>query len=82
MLAANGTRIPLLGDLEVKFRVAGRQYALVNAVTEAVNGFILGIDFLSAEACQWDFGGGRILLGTSWVRLQKQDSGNQVRRCC
>jgi len=77
LLEANGTRIPLLGELEVKFRVAGRQYALV---TGAVDKFILGIDFLWAEACQWDFGGGRILLGSSWVRLQKQDSGNQVRR--
>jgi len=77
--AANGTQIQLLGELEVKFLVAGRQYSVVVAVTEAVDEFILGIDFLSAEACQWDFGGGRILLGSSWVRLHKQDSGNQVR---
>ena len=49
-------------------------------MSEAVDEFIISIDFLSAEACQWDFGGGCILLGSSLVRLQKQDSGNQVRR--
>ena len=38
------------------------------------------IDFLSAEACQWDFGDGRLLLGDSWVRLQKRNDRNRVRR--
>ena len=80
LLAANGTQIPLLGELEVKFRVAGKQYSALVVVTEAVDEFILGIDFLSAEACQWDFGDGRLLLGNSWVRLQKRDGRSQVRR--
>ena len=80
LLAANGTQIPLLGELEVKFRVAGKQYSALVVVTEAVDEFILGIDFLSAEACQWDFGDGRLLLGDSWVRLQKRNDRNRVRR--
>jgi len=88
LLAANGTQIPLLGELEVKLQVAGRKYSALVAVTADVDEFILGIDFLTAEACQWDFGGGRVLLGNSWVRLQKRDSRSQVRRiyvaedCC
>ena len=65
LLAANGTKIPLLGELEVEFKVAGRVHSTLVAVTEVVDEFILGIDFLTAEACQWDFGGGRVLLGNN-----------------
>ena len=63
LLAANGTQIPLLGELEIKFKVAGREHSTLVAVTEVVDEFIIGIDFLTAEACQLDFGGGRVLLG-------------------
>ena len=56
LLAANGTQISLLGELEVKFRVTEKQYSVLVFVTDAVDGFILGIDFLAAEACQLDFG--------------------------
>jgi len=64
----------------VKFCVAGKQYSALVVVTQAVDEFILGIDFLSAEACQWDFGDGRLLLGDSWVRLKKRNDRNRVRR--
>jgi len=39
--------------MEVKFRVAGRQYSVVVAVTEAVDEFILGIDvrYFLAKLC-------------------------------
>lgn len=77
LLAANGTKIPLMGRFDLKFKVAGRSFSTQVVVTEVIDEIILGIDFLTAKQCQWDFGGGRILLGNSWVRLQKRETGDK-----
>ena len=65
--------------MDVKFKVAGQNYYTRVAVTEVTDEFILGIDFLTKESCQWDFGGSRILVGNSWVKLQKREAQDQVR---
>ena len=71
LLAANGTKIPLLGELKITFKVAGKEHCMLVVVTEVIHEFILGADFLTAEACQWDFGAGQLLLSDDWVRLQR-----------
>jgi len=47
--------LPLLGELNVIFKVADHEHAVLVAVTEAVNEYILGINFLSEQCCEWDF---------------------------
>lgn len=74
LLTANGTKIPLLGKLKMKFKVAGHEHTVFVTVTEAVDEFILGIDFLSAArrtlsvvAFSWDMTG--CLLGSTACRI-------------
>jgi len=47
----NGTQIPLKGELKVTFKVANHKHTVSIAVTEAVDEFILGINFLSEQCC-------------------------------
>ena len=37
--------------------------------------FILEIDFLTENECNWDFKGHRILLRDQWVHLKQRDFG-------
>jgi len=46
-LAANSMQIPLEGECKVHFQVGGKEFAMYTVITQAVNGFILGIDFLT-----------------------------------
>jgi len=50
LLAANGTKIPLLSELKATFKVSDHEHAVLVAATEAVDDFILGINFLSIAA--------------------------------
>ena len=51
LLATNGTSIPLEGEYNVHFWVAGKEFNICAVVTKSVHEFILGIDFLSENAC-------------------------------
>jgi len=73
------TKIPLTGELKVRFKVAGKEQFVFVAVTEAVNDFILGINFLSDKRCQWDFFSSCILLGNDWVLLWKRSTTDEAR---
>ena len=73
LLAANGTSIPLEGEYNVHFCVAGKEFSICAVVTKSVHEFILGIDFLSENACRWDFGTRYVRIGcTLWVQLHER----------
>jgi len=74
LLAANGTSIPLEGEYNLHFWVAGREFNTCAVVTKSVHEFILGIDFLSENACRWDFGTVYVLMGDLWVRLHQHST--------
>jgi len=74
LLAANGTSVPLEGEYNVHFWVAGREFNICAVVTKSVHEFILGIDFLSENACRWDFGTGYIRMGDLWVHLHQHST--------
>lgn len=71
LLAANGTKIPLIRELKMNVKIAGREHVVSVAVTEVVGEFIPGIDFLSEQRCPRDFGSGCILLRDDRVPLQR-----------
>ena len=80
LFAANRTKIPLMGYMDMNFTVNGTPFTATLAVTNMVEELILGIDFLAANAAHWDFGNGRLLLGGRWVSLHQRVTADRVRR--
>ena len=56
LFAANGTAIPLVGQVTLNFTVDGGQCTADLAVTEAIDEMVLGVDWLTQNRCRWDFG--------------------------
>jgi len=81
LYATNRTKIPLLGKIQMDFTVeAGDSYSVKLAVTNAIDDFILGSDWLTEQDVQWSFGQGKLLLGSRWIKLQQRDPAEPVRR--
>ena len=60
--------------------VHGKEYSVDLAVTNSVDELILGIDWLTKNAAQWDFERGRIFLGGKWITLQQRITADRVSR--
>jgi predicted aspartyl protease len=80
LYAANGTAIPIIGQTTLEFTVRGWKYSVVVVVTEAIEGIILGIDWLQVNRCKWDFGSGRLRIGPQWIKLLSKPRSNLMRR--
>jgi len=80
LYAANRTKIPLIGCTTINFTAHGREYSADLAVTNSVDELILGIDWLTKNAAQWDFERGRIFLGGKWITLQQRIMADRVSR--
>ena len=60
--AANGTPIPVMGMVTLRFEVAGVPVHCRFLVSDAVDEPMLGIDWLEENDCQWDFVLGTIIV--------------------
>jgi predicted aspartyl protease len=80
LYAANGTSIPLSGEATVIFRVDNIELSTKIVVSTAIDEMILGIDFLTANKCRWDFGHSYVELGGHWIRLQGRPKQGRIRR--
>jgi len=56
LYAANGTEIKIIGAMTVEFTIEGQPMTADVVVSEDIGELILGIDWLSARQCKWDFG--------------------------
>ena len=56
LYAANGTSIPLLGQVQIQLGVKAGIMSTTVLVSDEIEGLILGIDWLTAHNCRWDFG--------------------------
>ena len=80
LYTADGTELPLLGKLKLNFRIQETWTSALVVVSDAINGLILGIDWLKENKCVWDFGNGTFEeKGTSGT-LQDKQSRKSVRR--
>ena len=77
LYAANGTRIPIVGETDLEIRVGDVKIPTRIVVSRAISEMILGIDFLTQNRCRWDFGRSLIELGGKWVRLRGRPDGRQ-----
>ena len=80
LYTADGTELPLLGEIRLSFRVQETWTSALVVVSDAINDLILGIDWLKENKCVWDFGNGTFeVKGTSGTLHDKQ-SRKSVRR--
>ena len=61
--AANGTRIPVMGTVTLRFELAALPVHCRFLVSDAVDEPMLRIDWLTANDCHWDFVRGTIKIG-------------------
>jgi len=78
--AANGSRIPVMGTVMVRFEVAGVPVHNRFLVSDAVDEPMLGIDWLQANNCAWDFVRGTIKIAGKEVALVNRPRRPAVRR--
>jgi len=80
LFAANGTRIEVVGATRVVFEIQGMPMYADVFVSEAVDEFILGYDWLVRNNCEWLFARGRIVVNGVSVQLHTRASAPSVRR--
>ena len=80
LFAANGTAIPLVGAVLLNFQVGGVPVNANVVVSETMYKLILGIDWLSTNNCQWNFGAATLTIGQHTIRVYRRPTRNFVRR--
>jgi len=81
--AANGTLIPLLGEITLLTKVGGFETTVKALVSEHIAEAMLGIDWLTANRTVWEFGQSHIQIGDIFHQLRvKNRTGQWRRRVC
>jgi len=78
--AANGTLIPVMGTVTLRFEVADVPVHCKFLVSDAVDEPMLGIDWLTANNCHWDFTRGILMIKGQEVSLLERPRRPIVRR--
>ena len=55
LTAANGSDIPLIGELTVPMRIGIQDFMITRLVSEHVQEVMLGMDWLRSHGIVWDF---------------------------
>ena len=62
LLAANGTRIPVIGTVTVRTKLGGRTINIW-LVSEHIQDVILGLDWLESQRANWNFCEDKLTIG-------------------
>ena len=80
--AANGTIIPILGEVTLPVIIGQYKTQVTGLVSRHVSEPMLGIDFLVDNKAVWDFDQSTICIGNSWYMLRTRAKKQQwCRRC-
>jgi len=71
LTAVNKTDLPILGDTNLTFMVDGHKFWVNVSVSDKVDEFLLGSDWLSAHQAKWDFATGTITVGDRQIRAYR-----------
>ena len=77
---ADGTDLPLLGETTIRFSIAGFETGCRVVVSSAITELILGIEWLQANQCVWDFGSNMFEIEGHKGRLRCKRAQRSVRR--
>ena len=80
LFAANGTKISVLGSMRLKFTASGLSLFADVLVTDDIDEFILGYEWLRTNRCHWQFDQGILFIDGMSVKLTSKPSKNKVRR--
>jgi len=80
LFAANGTNIPVRGEVILPIRLQGVEFEAVALVSPEVNEIMLGLDWMSQHDVYWDTKGGRIMLQGQWFNLHAHPERLTCRR--
>ena len=58
--AANGTDLPIVGDVDLRFTIDGHEFGANVCVLPTVDEFLLGSDWLVQNKCKLDSAAGTI----------------------
>ena len=79
-VAANGSDISVLGQACVSFAIGGIKLTAEVLVSNAVDEWLLGFDFLRKNQCVWNFATSTITIRGHNVQLKRRRVLNHVRR--
>ena len=82
LLAANGTKIPVLGSTVIKAYIDGEEIEIAGLVSDHVSVIMLGIDFLTDYNVQWNFAKAQVSIKGKPYKLspRKGRTGTMCRR--
>ena len=80
LLAANGTQISMIGEVEVEVGVGSLKHRLVFIVSDQIDTVILGLDYLIGNQCTIDFANREMIIMN--VQVQLQDRSESEQSCC
>lgn len=82
LIAANGTQIPVIGEIRLEFTVNGGNVPFYAdfLVTYSVDECILGYDWLKRNSCQWHFDQAILVIAGVPLKLKHRPSRVNVRR--
>ena len=80
LVAANGSDISVLGQARISFSIGGIKLTAEVLVSNAVDEWLLGFDFLCKNQCVWNFATSTITIRGHDVQLKRRRVLNHVRR--
>jgi hypothetical protein len=80
LYAANGTKIPVLGSMKLQNKITGLPLVAQLLVSDAVDEFMFGYDWLAENNCEWHFGKGIVVINGVSIKFQNHPTRATVRR--
>ena len=77
---ANGGRLDVIGEAQVPFKLNGKDITTTALVSGDVEEVMLGIDWLKAHGCKWDFVDNTLLVDGQTIRVSSRKKTQRCRR--
>jgi len=72
LFAANKASLDVIGDAVISFAIDGQQFKADVSVSDKVDEFLLGSDWLKKQGATWDFASGTVTLGDQCIKAHRR----------
>jgi len=80
LTVADKASLPILGDMNLHFKVDGNRFEANVSVSPAIDDFLLGSDWLEANGAKWDLATGTLHFGDRVIRAYRRTLGKMCRQ--
>ena len=80
LFAANKASLVVVGDAVISFAIDGQQFEAEVSVSEKVDEFLLGSDWLEKQGATRDFASGTVTLGDQCIKVHHRHGDSICRR--